>query len=98
MHPELEAHRLKGRYVSVFPGRRAIHLAVVLRQVTLHPIHIRCGNVDATASALHDAARRHHSARYRQDFAVDDIADQQLVRREIVLLVRVVPDMVSRYL
>ena len=73
MHPELEAHRLKGRYVSVFPGRRAIHLAVVLRQVTLHPIHVRLGNVDATASALHNAAGRHHSPRNGYDLAVHDI-------------------------
>jgi hypothetical protein len=78
---------------SVFPGRRAIHLAVVLRQVTLHPIYVRRGNVNTTASTLHDAASGHHSARYGKDFAVDDIADQQLVRREIVFAVGVVPDM-----
>ena len=40
-----------------------------------------------------DAARGHHSARYCPDLAVDDITDQQLVCREVVLVVRVVPDM-----
>src|SRR4249920_29516 len=36
---------------SVFPGRRAIHLAVVLRQVTPHPVHFRIRYVNTTTSA-----------------------------------------------
>ena len=61
---------------SVFPGRRPIHLAVVLRQVTFHPIYIRFRNVDTTASAPHDSAGRHHRARYGNDASVDGIANE----------------------
>jgi hypothetical protein len=42
--------------ISVFPRGRAIHLAVVLRKVTLHSLHIGIGNVDATTSALQNPA------------------------------------------
>ena len=78
---------------SVFPGSRAVHLAVVLRQVALDSVHICVRNVDAATSTLHDAASRHHCAWHSDELALDDIADQQLVRREVVFAFRVVPDM-----
>ena len=82
---------------SVFPGSCAVHLAVVLRQVALDPLHICVRNVDAATSTLHDAASRHHCAWHSDELALDDIADQQLVRREVVFAFRVVQTCVSRY-
>jgi hypothetical protein len=61
--------------------------------VALDSVHIRVWDVNAAASTLHNAAGGHHRARHSTEFAVDDIADEQLVRREVVLAVGVIPDM-----
>src|SRR5947209_4315836 len=79
--------------VSALPGRGVVHLGVVLREVALDSIDVVLGQVDATARPLHHVAGCHNRARDGVQLAVDDVGDEQLVRREVVLVVLVVPDM-----
>jgi hypothetical protein len=82
-----------GFVLAVYATSRIFYLIAVLREVALHSIDIRLRYVDAAASALHDAAGRHHRAWHGHQFVFDDIADQQLLRGEVIFVVSVVPDM-----
>jgi hypothetical protein len=66
--------------------------------VTLHSIDILIRDVDAAASTLKNSAGRNDRARHGDEFAVDDIANGQLVRGEVVVGVRVVPDVCAAVL
>src|SRR4051812_16427438 len=87
-----ELQRMAACAASGIPRRRVAHLLVVLREVRLHPCKVLLRQVNATPRALHDVARGHDPAWHRLQLATDDIADQQFVRREVVLAVGVVPD------
>jgi hypothetical protein len=59
--------------------------------VAFHPADIGARQVYSAPGSLHDITCRHNAARDRYQPAADDVGDEQLIGREIVLAFRVVP-------
>jgi hypothetical protein len=60
--------------------------------MALDAIPVTAGQVDASPGALHDGRRCHDAARHRHQAVIHHVGDQQLVGREVALLLAVVPD------